>query len=81
MGKATRKCLKYAISKKEAQKLYDMLFSVDPEIRKLGYSLFITLPDVRYNQFLIERRFCTTIEYMKYCTEFQMSHVLTFLSK
>lgn len=80
MGKVTRKCLKYAISKKEAQKLYDMLFSVDPEIRKLGYSLFTTLPVVRYNRFLIEREFCT-IKYMKYCTEFYMDRILTFLSK
>lgn len=81
MGKVARKCLKYAISKKEAQELYNMLFSVDPEIRKLGYSLFITLPVVRYNQFLIEREFCTTIKYMKYCTEFHMGRILTFLSK
>ena len=81
MGKVTRKCLKYAISKKEAQELYSMLFSTNPEIRKLGYSLFTTLLVVRYNQFLIERRFCTTIEYMKYCTEFQMDRILTFLSK
>ena len=81
MGKVTRKCLKYAISKKEAQKLYDMLFSTNPEIRKLGYSLFTALPVVRYNRFLIEREFCTTIKYMKYCTEFYMSRILTFLSK
>lgn len=80
MGKVTRKCLKYAISKKEAQKLYDMLFSTNPEIRKLGYSLFTTLPVVRYNKFLIERKFCT-IKYMRYCTEFQMNRILTFLSK
>lgn len=80
MGKVTRKCLKYAISKKEAQKLYDMLFSTNPEIRKLGYSLFTALPVVRYNRFLIEREFCT-IKYMKYCTEFYMDRILTFLSK